>query len=172
MPPIGYYPLIKLSGSNPVKRTIGSHSINQTERFSMQRSLLYPMLAIILTVTGCSSTGEYAVTVPVASSNPFVYQPAVQQGTVITQEMVNQLRIGMEKSQVRFVMGTATIVDTFHQDRWDYFYSLVEGGDLQETYRLTIFFKGGKLSSMQGDFSPKAEIKTNKMQEKVFDVPK
>ena len=138
----------------------------------MQRSLLYPLLAITLTTSGCSTIDDWGGIMPTAvGSAPFVYHPTVQQGTVITQEMVNQIRPGMEKSQVRFIMGTPTMVDTFHQDRWDYFYSLVEDGEKKESYRLTFFFENDKLSSMDGDFRPKVEVNKEEVPDKVFIVP-
>ncbi|HCZ17273.1 MAG TPA: outer membrane protein assembly factor BamE, partial [Candidatus Accumulibacter sp.] len=46
----------------------------------------------------------------------------VQQGNVLTQEMVAQLRPGLSKDQVRFILGTPVLVDMFHLNRWDYFY--------------------------------------------------
>ncbi|MFQ5760576.1 MAG: outer membrane protein assembly factor BamE, partial [Acidiferrobacterales bacterium] len=49
-----------------------------------------------------------------------IYRPEVQQGNVVTQEMVSQLKIGMSRRQVRFLLGTPLIEDPFHQDRWDY----------------------------------------------------
>src|SRR3990170_4201353 len=57
------------------------------------------------------------------------YKIDVQQGNVVSQEMLEKLKPGMTKSQVRFALGTPLIADSFHPDRWDYFYSLKKGGD-------------------------------------------
>jgi len=74
---------------------------------------------------------------------------------LITQDMVDQLKPGMTKSQVRFIMGTPLIADTFSQNRWDYFYSLQPGdrsGEVRE--RMAIFFKNDVLVGFRGDFVP------------------
>ncbi|MES2182255.1 MAG: outer membrane protein assembly factor BamE, partial [Pseudomonadota bacterium] len=52
------------------------------------------------------------------------YKLDVQQGNVVTSKMLLQLRPGMTKSQVRFIMGTPLIQDSFHDKRWDYVYQL------------------------------------------------
>ncbi|MEZ5436045.1 MAG: outer membrane protein assembly factor BamE [Pseudomonadales bacterium] len=64
-----------------------------------------------------------------ACSFPGVYHLTVQQGNVVTQDMVNQLQPGMDKRQVRFIMGTPLLIDSFEDSRWDYFYSLKNGNN-------------------------------------------
>ena len=98
-------------------------------------------LLILLFITGCSSIPSV------------LYKIDVQQGNIITQDMVDKLRPGMSKSQVRFVLGTALIGDVFHKDRWDYVYRLVQHGNLVEKYKLTVFFEDDKLVRTAGDFS-------------------
>jgi len=56
-----------------------------------------------------------------------VHKLDIQQGNVVTQEMVDKLRPGMTRAQVRYVLGTPLVTDSFHQDRWDYFYSYKKG---------------------------------------------
>ncbi len=88
---------------------------------------------------------------------PWVYKVEVQQGNIITQEMINQLKPGMTKRQVRFVMGSPLISDTLNPNRWDYFYSLRKGnGDLLKE-RVTIYFQDDKLSYFVGDYRPTAD---------------
>lgn len=70
-----------------------------------------------------------------------LYRIDVQQGNFITQEIVDKLNLGMTKSQVRFVLGSALISDPFHDNRWDYVYRLVQDGKLIEQRRLTVFLK-------------------------------
>ena len=69
-----------------------------------------------------------------------LYRIDVQQGNVVTEEMLEKLKPGMTKSQILFVMGSPLIVDAFRDNRWDYVYVLRERGDLVEQKRLTIFF--------------------------------
>lgn len=103
-------------------------------------------LALTLTLSGCSKFSMPKL--------PTIYKYDIQQGNVITQEMVDQLKPGMTKSQVRFVMGTPLIADTFSQDRWDYFYSLQPAKSEEVRERMTIFFKDDLLVGIRGDFVP------------------
>jgi outer membrane protein assembly factor BamE len=78
-----------------------------------------------------------------------LYKIDVQQGNVVTDEMVEKLKPGMTKSQVLFVMGSPLIVDTFRDNRWDYVYIFREKGDLVEQKRLTIFFENDALVNIE-----------------------
>lgn len=82
------------------------------------------------------------------------YKIDVQQGNVVTQEMVSKLKVGMTKSQVRYVLGTPLLMDIFHANRWDYVYRYVKAGRLTEERRLTLFFDGDKLQRVTGDVVP------------------
>ncbi|HCL77559.1 MAG TPA: outer membrane protein assembly factor BamE, partial [Pseudomonas sp.] len=68
-------------------------------------------------------------------SFPGVYKVDIQQGNVVTQDMIDQLRPGMTRSQVRFIMGSPLITDTFHASRWDYLYSIQPGGGQRQQER-------------------------------------
>jgi outer membrane protein assembly factor BamE len=84
------------------------------------------------------------------------YRMDIQQGNVVTQEMVAKLKPGMTRQQVRFVMGTPPIADAFHQDRWDYVYYLNKGGQLVEHRRIVLLFEGDTLKRIEGDVVPMA----------------
>ncbi len=56
-----------------------------------------------------------------------VYQPPMSQGNLLKQEDLDQVEVGMTRSQVRFLLGTPMIDDPFHKDRWDYVYFLKIG---------------------------------------------
>ncbi len=85
------------------------------------------------------------------------YRIDVQQGNLLTQEQVSQLRPGLTHDQVRYVLGTPLLVDIFHGDeRWDYVYRLKKGatGEI-ESRRLTLFFdRQGTLERVTGDVVP------------------
>jgi outer membrane protein assembly factor BamE len=85
---------------------------------------------------------------------PGVYKIDIRQGNIITQEMVDQLRPGMTKRQVIFVMGTPLVADPFHQNRWDYIYNFQPGGGERVGERLTVYFEDDLLYSISGDFAP------------------
>jgi len=83
------------------------------------------------------------------------YKLDVQQGNVVTSKMLLQLRPGMTKSQVRFVMGTPLIQDSFHGNRWDYVYQLREQGKVTEQRRVILDFESDLLKTVRGDVIPK-----------------
>lgn len=85
---------------------------------------------------------------------PGIYRADIHQGNIIEQEMIDQLKPGMNKRQVRHIMGSPLLIDTFHQERWDYFYSLKQDGELQEQKRISLFFEGEKLARLEGDLMP------------------
>ena len=87
---------------------------------------------------------------------PGVYKIDVQQGNVVTQDMVDQLRPGMTQRQVRFIMGTPLIQDTFHPERWDYLYSLKSGRSDRVQERISLNFDDNRLVGLSGDFIPGA----------------
>jgi outer membrane protein assembly factor BamE len=71
--------------------------------------------------------------------------------------MVDQLRPGMTKRQVIFVMGTPLVRDPYHQDRWDYVYNFQPGGGERGQERLSVLFENDQLVSLSGDFEPTPE---------------
>jgi outer membrane protein assembly factor BamE len=69
--------------------------------------------------------------------------------------MIDQLRPGMTRQQVRFIMGSPLIQDTFHPNRWDYLYSLQAAGGQRKQERVSLVFNGdNQLSGLAGDFMP------------------
>lgn len=83
------------------------------------------------------------------------YKIDVQQGNVLTQEMVSQLKPGLTKDQVRFILGTPVLADVFHANRWDYVYRLQKGSGTVEVRKFTAFFDANdKLVSVSGDVTP------------------
>ncbi len=83
------------------------------------------------------------------------YRPDIQQGNVVTQDMVDRLRPGMSKHQVQYILGTPLLIDVFHQERWDYYYSFEGKMTAYEQKRLSIFFENGRLARIAGDYRPK-----------------
>ncbi len=75
----------------------------------------------------------------------------VQQGNALDQENVARLKLGLNRSQVRFLLGTPLVVDPFRTDRWDYVYVYYKAGKLAEQKRITLFFDGDTLTRIDGD---------------------
>jgi outer membrane protein assembly factor BamE len=95
-------------------------------------------------LSGCSTSS-------ITSIAPDPYKIDIQQGNVITQDMVAKLQPGMTKSQVRFVLGSPPITDMFHANRWDYVYRFSKAGKLTEERKLTLFFENDRLAQLAGD---------------------
>ena len=106
-------------------------------------------LLLLSAFTACSS-------LPVPQF-PGVYKIAIQQGNIITQEMIDQLEPGMTRRQVIFVMGTPLVRDPYNQDRWDYVFNYQPGGGVRGQERVTLQFENDQLISMSGDFEPGPE---------------
>jgi len=75
----------------------------------------------------------------------------VQQGNALDQENVARLKPGLNRSQVRFLLGTPLVVDPFRTDRWDYVYVFYKAGKLAEQKRISLFFDGDTLVRIEGD---------------------
>lgn len=87
----------------------------------------------------------------VALAGCTTYRIDIQQGNVVTQEMVAKLKPGMTRSQVKFVMGTPLVADVFHPNRWDYFYKFDKAGRPREQRTLTLVFDTDALKQIVGD---------------------
>jgi outer membrane protein assembly factor BamE len=79
------------------------------------------------------------------------YKPEIQQGNWVSQEMVAQVKPGMTREQVRFILGTPLLTDIFHADRWDYVYWREPTSGKREHRNITLFFDQGKLARIEGD---------------------
>ena len=82
------------------------------------------------------------------------YRIEIQQGNYISQDMVAQLKPGMTKEQVRFILGTPMVTDIFHSDRWDYVYWRESPAGAREQRKLTVLFEQGQLARVDGDMTP------------------
>ncbi|CAM5779502.1 outer membrane protein assembly factor BamE [Castellaniella caeni] len=84
----------------------------------------------------------------------FPYRATVQQGNWITSEQVAQLEVGMTRDQVRFILGTPTLEDIFHAERWDYPYYNQPGYGKDELRKFTVWFENDRLTRWSGDEQP------------------
>ena len=98
---------------------------------------------LLLSVTACGFVGF-----------PGVYKINIEQGNIITQDIVDQLEPGMSRRQVRFILGTPLVEDTFNQDRWDYPYEIKLGEDIIRRAMVTVHFDGDRLVDVKGDYLP------------------
>ena len=121
----------------------------------MQKLLIYWVCGASLLATGCSSIKEASNAIPDALNElPLIYRPDIQQGNVVSQESINKLKPGMSKSQVNYLLGTPMLVDVFHQDRWDYYYSMKQGNEERVQQRVALHFSDDRLIRIEGDYRP------------------
>ncbi|MFK7831258.1 MAG: outer membrane protein assembly factor BamE [Congregibacter sp.] len=110
----------------------------------MKRPLLLLLFTTIcLSHSGCGFVGF-----------PGVYKINVEQGNLVDQEMIEQLKPGMNRRQVRFIMGSPLVEDTFHTNRWDYPYVIRNGADIIREAQVSIIFEGDNLKGIRGDYLP------------------
>jgi len=123
------------------------------------------ILAVVASLTLSSCT-------TILTNLPGVYTVDVQQGNIVDQAMIDQLRPNMNKRQVLYILGSPMLVDFFHQKRWDYLYSAqIAGGDRQQK-RISLFFDNDQLTGVQGDFKPSAIPVIKSSEETTVEVPK
>lgn len=104
---------------------------------------LFILVALLL--VGCQGTLLPSIT---------PYRMDIQQGNVVTQEMLAKLQPGMTRSQVRFALGTPLVVDPFRTDRWDYVYQFTKAGVITEQRRIVVIFQDDKLARIEGNVVP------------------
>ena len=85
-----------------------------------------------------------------------VHKIDVQQGNYVTQDAVQRLKVGMTKAEVRQALGTPLLIDAFHANQWDYYFSSVRGGRAEDSKRFSVFFKDDKVVSFSGNAQPPA----------------
>jgi outer membrane protein assembly factor BamE len=87
--------------------------------------------AFTLTATGC------------------VYRINIQQGNFLNQGAVDTVKEGMTRSQVRYLLGTPMVADSFNKERWDYIYYLKKGRTRHvDSRRVTVYFDGDKVARL------------------------
>jgi outer membrane protein assembly factor BamE len=94
-----------------------------------------------------------------------VHKIDIQQGNVITQDTINQLKPGMSRRQVQFVAGSPMLSDVFHQDRWDYVYMMKPGRGKRTTEHVSLFFENDALVRISGTLHPQEDMATDDNQQ-------
>ena len=107
------------------------------------RSLLAALIVSSGLLAGCSFDSVVGLVDP--------YRIDVRQGNYVDQEMVAQLRRGMSRDQVRYVLGSPLVVDMFRTDRWDYVYRFRPGSGEAQQRVISLFFAGDVLERIEGD---------------------
>jgi len=103
----------------------------------------------------------FAAIVTSLSLQGCVYRMTIQQGNFLEQRALDQLQVGMTRSQVRYLLGTPMVPEAFDNDRWDYLYYLKKGRlKSPEQRHLIVFFEDEKVARVDNQGAgpmPKAE---------------
>ncbi|KAA3648597.1 MAG: outer membrane protein assembly factor BamE [Proteobacteria bacterium] len=82
------------------------------------------------------------------------YKTPIQQGNILKQEDINEIKPGMTKKQVAIILGTPAIANPFNQDRWDYINTLKNKGKFKKLKKLTLYFENDELVKTEGNYFP------------------
>lgn len=88
------------------------------------------------------------------------YKSPIQQGNILKQTEVDEVKPGMNKRQIAIILGTPAIIDPFSKDRWDYINTSKYKGITSQPKRFTLFFKDDKLIRTEGNYFPAKESET------------
>lgn len=120
------------------------HSRLNFKRLIEMKIILIALTLSLLTLTAC-------------------YKTPVQQGNILKQEDIDEIKPGMTKQQVAIVLGTPTVADPFNQDRWDYINTSKTKGDFKKLKKFTLYFEDNKLVRTEGNYYPKDEEVTTEV---------
>jgi outer membrane protein assembly factor BamE len=103
--------------------------------------LVFPAIVALL-VAGCG----------------LLYKQPIHQGNLIEKSAADQLQVGMSKQQVTTLLGSPSIADPFHQQRWDYTASQRTGRRARtEVKTLTLWFENDALTKWEGEYFPEQD---------------
>ena len=114
------------------------------------RHLIFFLTFIFLTACSVKSPIDYF--------EAKIYKLDVQQGNIITAEMLMGLKPGMTRAQVKYVLGTPLIQDSFHENRWDYIYKMIKDDRLIEERHVVVRFADDELVVVKGDIIQSNDI--------------
>jgi outer membrane protein assembly factor BamE len=113
-------------------------------------------LTLAIGLSGCSSINTSSLNTskinPVNWITP--YRVDIIQGNFLSKEQVGMLKAGMTRLQVKDTLGTPLVSSLFHQDRWDYVFTLKRQGVEPQSFKYTVYFKGDQLERFEGDTMP------------------
>ncbi|MCL1825422.1 MAG: outer membrane protein assembly factor BamE [Betaproteobacteria bacterium] len=119
----------------------------------------FAAIVVVFALTACSFFAPYSID--------------VRQGNHIDEAMLAQLKPGMTREQVRFVLGSPLVIDVFHSDRWDYVYRFKSGRTGKTEQRaVSVFFANDKLDRVEGDTAPADGKEVTEPRARIIEVPR
>ncbi len=114
-------------------------------------------LAAVL-ASGCATVDTYLPTLRSFG----IYKLDINQGNYLSQDMVDKLKVGQTKVQVRQLLGTPLLVSPFRDERWDYVYEFTRQGRVVEHRTFTVYFVADKVARWEGDEMPASVAELNR----------
>lgn len=145
---MGYDPRLPIMAQTKVTLHLDAMRLPLLDRHAMQcrcrasgsRIAVALMLALALAAAGCA------------------YRLDIRQGNVLEAESVNQVEVGMTRSQVQFLLGTPLVADPFHANRWDYTYYFRRGRERTVERRwISVYFENDRVARIEQHIAPDAE---------------
>ena len=130
-----------------------ARSVSSVDAISTRAAPLSRLLGglMLFALTGCGARLDIT---------NLAHRIDIPQGNIITQAQVDQLKPGMNRAQVRFIMGSPTLDDAFHDHRWDYLYRRDSGDGDSQQQQLTVYFENDALIRVSGDLTPTPNAST------------
>ncbi|MCY4093536.1 MAG: outer membrane protein assembly factor BamE [Gammaproteobacteria bacterium] len=94
----------------------------------------------------------FAVSTIVGCADGLLHRLDQQQGNLVTDRMIEQLKPGMNREQVVFIMGQPILKNSFDSDRWDYIYTFAPRSQTPEKRYITLYFEDGLLARLVGNY--------------------
>jgi outer membrane protein assembly factor BamE len=101
-----------------------------------------------------------------------IYKVDVYQGSLLEKRDVDQLKPGLTKRQVYALLGSPSVSDPFHQERWDYLATVSKRGGDTEVKNLVLTFDGDVLASVEGDYFPEQDEELAKEMRRYGNLPR
>jgi len=125
----------------------------------LPRGIVTPVLVLFGAILpGCQVLDTY---MPAVRSFG-VYKLDINQGNYLSQDMVDKLKVGQTKQQVRLVLGTPLVTSAFRDNRWDYVYEFARQGKTLEHRQFTVYFVDDKVARWEGDEMPVSAAALNR----------
>jgi outer membrane protein assembly factor BamE len=124
--------------------------MNQLIHFSLRPAWLLSLAlaALVSLLSACTLPRWHMATEAV------LYIPEVVQGNFVSREQKDYLKTGMTRQQVRDVLGTPLVASIFHEQRWDYVFTIRRQGVAPQSFSLSAWFKGDTLERITSDDLP------------------
>ena len=137
---------------SPVQRCLKVNFMACASRLSPFWSLKVGMVGLLCAVLTSCAWIDQPLGFVARSINPYRFE--LIQGNVITKEQLEVLRTGMSKNQVKEVLGTPLISSLFHEERWDYAFTVRRSGQEIQKKKLAVFFVKDELVRFESDALP------------------